>query len=77
MLDYQELKIKFTERLNTFSREDLVRWLEFERNRSAVSDLIAGETVNIENSTLSQLTQIDKIEKVSFELGESNYTMAA
>jgi len=77
MLDYQELKIKFTERLNTFSREDLIRWLEFERNRSAVSDLIAGETVNIENSTLSQLIQIDKIEKVSFELGESNYTMAA
>ena len=61
MLDYQELKIKFTERLNTFSKEDLIRWLEFERNRSAVSDLIAGETVNIENSTLSQLTQIDKI----------------
>jgi len=77
MLDYQELKIKFTERLNTFSKEDLIRWLEFERNRSAVSDLIAGETVNIENSTLSQLIQIDKIEKVSFELGESNYTMAA
>ena len=77
MLDYQELKIKFTERLNTFSREDLVRWLEFERNRSAVPDLIAGETVNIENSTLGQLTPIDKIEKVSFELGESNYTMAA
>lgn len=77
MLDLQELDRKFTERLNSFSREDLVRWLEFERNRSAVSKLIAGETVNIENSTLSQLIQIDKIEKVSFELGESNYTMAA
>lgn len=77
MLDYKELDIKFTERLNSFGKNDLLRWMEFDRNRLAVSNLIAGETVKVENSTLSQLRQVDEREIISCEVGESDYAMAA
>lgn len=77
MLNYQEIDIKFTEILNSFTKEDLLKWIEFDRNRLAVSNLIAGKTVKVENSTLIQLRQVDEREMISSEIGESNYAMAA
>lgn len=77
MFDYQILKIKFSQRLGTFGQEELLRWIDFDRNREAVSKLIAGETIKIENSILNKLIQFDERENISCEAGESNYAMAA
>ena len=59
MLNYQELSIKFTERLNSFDKEFLLKWVEFNQYRDTIAQLVSGETVKVKNTTLTQNILVD------------------
>jgi hypothetical protein len=76
MLNYQELSIKFTERLNSFDKEFLLKWVEFNQYRDTIAQLVGGETVKVKNTTLTQNILVDNKEKVALT-GNTQYAMAA
>ncbi len=76
MLNYQELSIKFTERLNSFDKEFLLKWVEFNQYRDTIAQLVSGETVKVKNTTLTQNILVDNKEKVTLT-GNTQYAMAA
>jgi hypothetical protein len=77
MLNYQDLSFKFTEKLNTFSKEQLLRWVEFDQYRDTISKLVEGETVTVINTILSQNKLSDSREDINLIAGNSSYAMAA
>lgn len=76
MLNYKELSIKFTERLNSFDKDSLLKWIEFDQYRNTVAQLVSGETVKVKNTTLTQNILVDSKEKVALT-GNTQYAMAA
>ena len=52
MLNYQELNQKFSNKLNNFDEKQLLKWVEFDQYRDAISKLGGGETVSLKNPTL-------------------------
>lgn len=76
MLNYKELSIKFTERLNSFDKDSLLKWIEFNQYRDTVAQLISGEAVKVKNTTLTQNILVDNKEKVALT-GNTQYAMAA
>ena len=76
MLNYKELSIKFTERLNSFDRDSLLKWIEFDQYRNTIAQLVSGETVKVKNTTLTQNILVDNKEKVALT-GNTQYAMAA
>jgi hypothetical protein len=76
MLNYKELSIKFTERLNSFDKDSLLKWIEFDQYRNTIAQLVSGETVKVRNTTLTQNILVDNKEKVALT-GNTQYAMAA
>ena len=76
MLNYKELSIKFTERLNSFDKDSLLKWIEFDQYRNTIAQLVSGETVKVKNTTLTQNILVDNKEKVALT-GNTQYAMAA
>ncbi|MDZ7900944.1 MAG: hypothetical protein U5N85_23320 [Arcicella sp.] len=76
MLNYQELSRKFTEKLNSFDKDFLLKWIEFDQYRDTIAQLVSGETVKVKNTTLTQNILVDNKEKVALT-GNTQYAMAA
>lgn len=76
MLNYQELSKKFTERLNSFDKDSLLKWVEFDQYRDTISQLVDGKTVKVKNTTLTQNILADNRENVTLT-GNCQYAMAA
>ena len=76
MLNYQELSKKFTEKLNSFDKDYLLKWVEFDQYRDTVAQLVSGETVKVKNTTLTQNILVDNKEQVALT-GNTQYAMAA
>lgn len=76
MLNYQELSKKFTEKLNSFDKDSLLKWVEFDQYRDTIAQLVGGETVKVKNTTLTQNILVDNKEKVALT-GNTQYAMAA
>ena len=77
MLNYQELSQKFTNKLNSFDKNQLLRWIEFDQYRDVVSKLIGGEMINVKSTTLSKNELSDMREDIFAESSNSSYAMAA
>ena len=77
MLNYQELGQKFTNKLNSFDKNQLLRWIEFDQYRDVVSKLIGGEMINVKSTTLSKNELSDMREDIFAESSNSSYAMAA
>ncbi len=53
MIDYKQLKSKFTTTLNEFDKEKILKWIEFDQNREVVGRLLNGESANTTNKHLT------------------------
>lgn len=76
MLNYQELSKKFTEKLNSFDNDSLLKWLEFDQYRDTITQFISGQTVRVKNTTLAQNILTDSKEKVASTI-DCQYAMVA
>ena len=76
MLNHKELSKKFTEKLNSFDKDSLLRWVEFDQYKNTIAQLVDGETVKVKNTTLTQNILVDNKEKVALS-GNTQYAMAA
>jgi hypothetical protein len=76
MLNYKELSKRFTARLNTFDKDSLLKWIEFDQYRNTIAQLVSGETVKVRNTTLTQNILVDNKENVALT-GNTQYAMAA
>ena len=76
MLNYKELSKRFTERLNSFDKDSLLKWIEFDQYRNTIAQLVSGETVKVKNTTLTQNILVDNKEKVALT-GNTQYAMEA
>ena len=76
MLNHKELSKKFTEKLNSFDKDSLLRWVGFDQYKNTIAQLVDGETVKVKNTTLTQNILVDNKEKVALS-GNTQYAMAA
>lgn len=78
MIDYKQLRSKFTEKLTEFDKEKLLKWIDFDQNREVVGRLLNGESVPIQYKTTTPYKLTDNRETIDSAVGDHHkYAMAA
>jgi len=65
MLDYKKLDKEITLTLQQFDKEQLERWIEFDKNRETMENLLSGETVMLELESIRVRKLSDPRENIS------------
>lgn len=76
MLDLDKITEKFYEILNNQTSQDIIDWLEFNKNRDLIEKLNSGETFCFKSSNYS-LELNEEVKPFEQIAGENNYALAA
>lgn len=77
MMNYDKLRMEFTEELNSYDKESLLKWIEQDEKRLFFEGLLTGEiNVNAYSAELPHQMS-DPRENIDYEYDVSAYALAA
>jgi len=77
MINYNNLRKKFTNKLKEFNKEKLVKWIEFDNNRDVLNKLLSGERVGIKIVTTRIYKLTDSRENIESTVDDFSSATAA
>ncbi len=77
MIDYETLSGRFTEKLKTFDKRMLEKWVVFDQNRQNLEQLFSGQKVMLKFEIIHPFRLSDSRESITSSTNNHTYTMAA
>lgn len=75
-LNIEEIDRKFDELLNSLSREEVMNWLEKDRENQ-LTELLCGGTISITSPSMNEVKVYIQFESVGLKADNTSYALAA